>query len=219
MPRALAADDAAVGAATAAWLAVHRPVSEWRIDRADSKLDQTLLELAAGTGETGFLAAPRLGGEGWLLSGDFARDGAAAERVAKDLGIANLGFRVLDAERIEFDDASVGRRPLPRPASLTSRVYPTPASSTILTATPALRARREHVAEPLEPAVPLDKRLLRRDQPELESFSAKQATRRRARRHRGVPSDSRGRALQRNQPPKCWLSIPQRQLHSPGGEP
>jgi SAM-dependent methyltransferase len=31
----------------------------------------------------------------------------AAERVARELGIANVEFRVLDAERLELDDASV----------------------------------------------------------------------------------------------------------------
>ena len=34
-----------------------RPVSEWLVSRLDPQPGQTILELAAGTGETGFLAA------------------------------------------------------------------------------------------------------------------------------------------------------------------
>jgi SAM-dependent methyltransferase len=83
-------------------------VSGWLVDRVDPKQGQTLLELAAGTGETGFLAAPRLGPEGRLISSDFAPEMVrAAERVAAELGVTNAEFRVLDAERLELDDASV----------------------------------------------------------------------------------------------------------------
>ena len=37
-----------------------RPVSEWLVERLDPRPGQTVLDLAAGTGDTGFLAAPRL---------------------------------------------------------------------------------------------------------------------------------------------------------------
>lgn len=83
-------------------------VSEWLVDRLDPEPGQTLLELAAGTGETGFLAAGRLGSEGRLISSDFSpRMVQAAARVAKELGISNADFRVLDAERLDLDDASI----------------------------------------------------------------------------------------------------------------
>ena len=39
-----------------------RTVSEWLVDRLDVREGQTILDVAAGTGETGFLAAARLGG-------------------------------------------------------------------------------------------------------------------------------------------------------------
>jgi SAM-dependent methyltransferase len=82
--------------------------SEWLVDQVDPKPGQTLLELAAGTGETGFLAAGRLGEAGRLISSDFSPEMVrAAERVAKELGISNAEFRVLDAGCIELDDASV----------------------------------------------------------------------------------------------------------------
>jgi ubiquinone/menaquinone biosynthesis C-methylase UbiE len=85
-----------------------RPVSEWLVDRVDPRPDDTILELAAGTSETGFLAARRIGSTGRLISSDFAPEMVrAAERVASELGIANVEFRVLDAERLELDDASV----------------------------------------------------------------------------------------------------------------
>lgn len=85
-----------------------RPVSEWLVERLDLRPGQTLLELGAGTGETGFLAASRLGAEGRLISSDFSpRMVHAAERVAKELGVTNAEFKVLDAERIELDDGSV----------------------------------------------------------------------------------------------------------------
>jgi ubiquinone/menaquinone biosynthesis C-methylase UbiE len=87
---------------------IDREVSEWLVERVDPRPGQTLLELAAGTGETGFLAADRLGQDGRLISSDFSPQMArAAERVAAELGILNADFRVLDAERIELDDASV----------------------------------------------------------------------------------------------------------------
>jgi SAM-dependent methyltransferase len=85
-----------------------RPVSEWLIERLSPQPGQTILELAAGAGETGFLAAGRLGDQGRLISSDFApRMVETAKRVADELGITNAEFRVLDAERLELEDASV----------------------------------------------------------------------------------------------------------------
>src|SRR5262249_1115487 len=37
-----------------------RPVSEWLVERLEPRPGQVVLDLAAGTGETGFLAAPAL---------------------------------------------------------------------------------------------------------------------------------------------------------------
>ncbi len=41
-----------------------RAVSEWLVSRLDPQPGQVVLDLAAGTGETGFLAAGRLGPSG-----------------------------------------------------------------------------------------------------------------------------------------------------------
>ena len=85
-----------------------RPVSEWLVQSLDPRPGQTILDLAAGTGETGFLVAERLGPEGRLISSDFSPAMVrTAERIARELGIANVDFRVLDAERIELEDGSV----------------------------------------------------------------------------------------------------------------
>ena len=85
-----------------------REISEWLVDRLDPRPGQTILELAAGTGETGFLAAARLGNEGRLISSDRSPNMVeAARRNAAELGVTNAEFRVIDAERIELGDAAV----------------------------------------------------------------------------------------------------------------
>ena len=85
-----------------------RAVSEWLVDRLDPKPGQTILDVAAGTGETGFLAAERLGDGGQLISSDLSPNMVeAARRVAGLFGVANAEFRVLDAERLDLPDASV----------------------------------------------------------------------------------------------------------------
>jgi ubiquinone/menaquinone biosynthesis C-methylase UbiE len=85
-----------------------RPVSEWLVARLDAQPGQTILDLAAGTGETGFLAAGRLGPGGRLISSDLSPGMVeAAERVAAVLGVVNAEFRVLDAEHLELEDDAV----------------------------------------------------------------------------------------------------------------
>lgn len=85
-----------------------RQVSEWIVDHLDPRPGQTILELASGPGETGFLAAERVSPEGKLISTDLnpgmvdaARRGAAAR------GLTNVEFRVVDASAIDLPDASV----------------------------------------------------------------------------------------------------------------
>lgn len=85
-----------------------RTVSEWLVDRLEPKPGQTILDIAAGTGETGFLAAERLGDTGHLISSDLSPNMLeAGQRVAGLFGVANAEFRVLDAERLDLADASV----------------------------------------------------------------------------------------------------------------
>jgi SAM-dependent methyltransferase len=85
-----------------------RQVSEWLVDRLDPRPGETILELSAGTGETGFLAASRLLPAGRLISSDRSPNMVeAARRASVPLGLANVDFRVLDAEALDLPDASV----------------------------------------------------------------------------------------------------------------
>jgi ubiquinone/menaquinone biosynthesis C-methylase UbiE len=85
-----------------------RPVSEWLVERLDPRPGQTILDLAAGLGETGFLAAPRVGETGRVLVTDFApRMVAAARRRAAEFGVTNAEFRELDAERMTLESECI----------------------------------------------------------------------------------------------------------------
>jgi SAM-dependent methyltransferase len=85
-----------------------RVVGEWLVDALDPKPGETVLEIAAGVGDTGFAAADRLGPSGRLISTDFSAPMVeAARRRADELGVSNADFRRMDAERMELDDDSV----------------------------------------------------------------------------------------------------------------
>jgi ubiquinone/menaquinone biosynthesis C-methylase UbiE len=87
---------------------VSRAVSEEMLIALGPQPGQTILELAAGTGETGFAAARAIGPEGRLISTDFAPEMvAAARRASERLGLANVEHREMDAERMDLDDDSV----------------------------------------------------------------------------------------------------------------
>ena len=85
-----------------------RQVSERLVDLLDPKPGESLLELAAGTGDTGFLAAEHIGPTGRLISSDLAPEMiAAARRRALELGISNVDFPVLDMQRLDLPDDHV----------------------------------------------------------------------------------------------------------------
>ena len=87
-------------------LAATRPVHEWLVEHLDPKTGQRVLEIAAGPGDTGFLAAPRLG-NGRLVSTDLAPSMVeAARQRGAELGIDNADYEVLDAQAMHFKDAS-----------------------------------------------------------------------------------------------------------------
>jgi SAM-dependent methyltransferase len=87
---------------------VSRPVSEWMVRRLDPQPGDTVLELAAGLGDTGFMAARLVGETGRVIATDFTPEMvAAARRRAEELGIRNVEFRVLDAERMDLETDSV----------------------------------------------------------------------------------------------------------------
>jgi ubiquinone/menaquinone biosynthesis C-methylase UbiE len=86
-----------------------RKVSEWMVDALDPQPGQTILELASGTGETGFAAAQRIAPQGRLVSTDFSPNMVeAARKESRRLGLRNVEHRVLDAQHMEdLADSSV----------------------------------------------------------------------------------------------------------------
>ncbi|HEY7195981.1 MAG TPA: methyltransferase domain-containing protein [Gaiellaceae bacterium] len=85
-----------------------RPVGEWMVEALDPQPGQTILELAAGAGDTGFLAAARVGDDGRLISTDFAPGMVESARAESErLGLRNVEHRQLDAEEMDLPDRSV----------------------------------------------------------------------------------------------------------------
>lgn len=83
-----------------------RPVHEWLVNKLNPRDGHHVLEIAAGPGDTGFLAAPRLG-KGRLTSTDLAPAMVdAARKRGAELGITNAEYRLLDAQAMECADAS-----------------------------------------------------------------------------------------------------------------
>jgi SAM-dependent methyltransferase len=84
------------------------PVSEWLIEAIAPAPGQTVLELAAGPGDTGLLAAAPIQPGGTLICSDFAEEmlDAARDR-ARELGVDNVEFRVLEMEWLDLQTASV----------------------------------------------------------------------------------------------------------------
>jgi SAM-dependent methyltransferase len=84
------------------------PVRNWLIRELAPRPGDTVLELAAGPGDTGFAAAAIVGERGRLLSTDFSPDMVeVARRRGAELGLENVDYQVMDAERIERDADSV----------------------------------------------------------------------------------------------------------------
>jgi SAM-dependent methyltransferase len=74
------------------------PVSAWLVDAVDPQPGQTILDLGAGIGDTGFLAAELIQPGGTLITADFSPDMlSAAQRRAQRLGLADVRFRQMDA--------------------------------------------------------------------------------------------------------------------------
>ena len=84
------------------------PVRTWMIRELAVQPGDTLLELAAGAGDTGFEALATGGGRGRLITTDFSPAMLEiARRRGAELGLANVDYRLMDAERIELDADSV----------------------------------------------------------------------------------------------------------------
>lgn len=84
------------------------PVSHWMVQAIDPQPAQRVLELAAGIGETGLLAAELVAPAGGVILSDQAEgmlDGARTR--AAELGLTNVEFQVWNAEWIDLPVASV----------------------------------------------------------------------------------------------------------------
>lgn len=85
-----------------------RKLGEWMIEKIKPSPGQTILELAAGPGMTGFVAAKLIGDGGKLISTDFAPHMVElAKKTAAEVGVTNAEFRVMDAEKMDLPDNSV----------------------------------------------------------------------------------------------------------------
>jgi SAM-dependent methyltransferase len=84
------------------------PVSRWLVDAIDPQPGQTILELAAGAGDTGLLAAERVGPEGGVIITDGAEAMVDVARArAEEVGARNVELRAMEAEWIDLAAASV----------------------------------------------------------------------------------------------------------------
>ena len=104
------------GAAAGAWeshgdaLRRHTmPVSSWMVEAIQPQPGDTLLELAAGPGDTGFLAAELVLPGGTLITSDLAPEMLmVARRRSEALGLGNVRFKQIDAETsIDVEAASI----------------------------------------------------------------------------------------------------------------
>ena len=87
---------------------ISRDVADRLVRALDPQAGETILELAAGPGDTGFSVASQLGSHGRLISTDIAPEMvAAAQERGRELGLANVDYRVVDAQAIDLADASV----------------------------------------------------------------------------------------------------------------
>ena len=85
-----------------------QPVSHWLVDAIDPQPGHRVLELAAGPGDTGFLAAELIVPGGILISSDAVEEMVqqARDRAAQ-LGIENVEFQTIDAEWIDLPTATL----------------------------------------------------------------------------------------------------------------
>jgi ubiquinone/menaquinone biosynthesis C-methylase UbiE len=85
-----------------------RHIGEWLVDALDPQPGQTILELAAGTGETGFGVAARIEPKGRLISTDFSPNMVeTARKESNRLRLKNVEHRVLDAQKMNLTDDSI----------------------------------------------------------------------------------------------------------------
>jgi len=83
------------------------PVSRWLLDAARLQLGHRVLELACGPGDTGLLAAELVQPGGEVVLSDVAEPMLeAAQARARELGVTNASFKLIDVEWIDEPAAS-----------------------------------------------------------------------------------------------------------------
>lgn len=103
------------GAAASGWAAhpelvrdANMPVALWMVDALALQPGHRVLELAAGTGEVGFLAFELIQPGGELITSDFAPEMlTVAQERAEALGLQGVRFKQIDAESIDVEAASL----------------------------------------------------------------------------------------------------------------
>jgi SAM-dependent methyltransferase len=84
------------------------PVSHWMVEAVRLQPGHRVLELAAGVGDTGFLAAELIRPGGRLISSDQSQVMLDAARArAEELGLDNVEFKLIEAEWIDLPLAAV----------------------------------------------------------------------------------------------------------------
>ncbi|MFN2595057.1 MAG: class I SAM-dependent methyltransferase [Actinomycetota bacterium] len=83
-------------------------VAEWIARSSDPREGDTFLDVAGGPGDLAPLLAERVGQSGKVIETDFAPEMVeVARRLIGKLGLTNVENRVLDAEQMDLQDASV----------------------------------------------------------------------------------------------------------------
>jgi SAM-dependent methyltransferase len=84
------------------------PVAHWMVDQLQPQPGQTILELAAGRGDVGFLAAELLHPGGRLISTDGAEAMVdVAKRHGEELGVRDVEFKPMELEWIDAKLATI----------------------------------------------------------------------------------------------------------------
>jgi SAM-dependent methyltransferase len=85
-----------------------RHIANWLLGWLDAKPGETILDIAAGNGAISHELSPQVGDSGRVICTDFAPAMVeSARRRGDELGLTNIDYREMDAERMDLEDASV----------------------------------------------------------------------------------------------------------------